>query len=142
MANRRWQPSRRTVTPLSRGAGLLRVPERHRDAGVAGGRVRVTAAEGQPVDLVGRRADGGVSEAPRRGGGAGGERLGEEVQVRLERAVGRVRVWSQAVDVVASSGGSGSSNTVRAATATSQRPASTARGREGRLTFPSPRHSC
>jgi hypothetical protein len=122
MANRRWQPSRRTVTPLSRGAGLLRVPERHRDAGVAGGRVRVAAAEGQPVDLV-------------------GERLGEEVQVRLERAVGHVRVWSQAVDVVASPGGSGSSSTARAATATSRRPASIARGREGRLTFPSPRHS-
>lgn len=41
---------------LVQGAGFLRVPERGHEAGRARGRVRVAAAERQPVGLVGPTA--------------------------------------------------------------------------------------
>ena len=74
------------------GAVLLRAggTERRRHAGAAGGGVDVAAAERHGVCPVGARAGVGGGEARLHGGGVAGERGGDEVQVRLESAVGRV----------------------------------------------------
>lgn len=64
--------------------------ERRRHAGVAGGGVDVAAAERHGVCPVGAGACGGGGEAGGHGGGVAGERSSDEVEIRLESAVGRV----------------------------------------------------